>query len=110
MSGQHNAPTGSEGFAAGLREMVRAQVREEVERMLSEQAATGEYFSPMVAARRADVRPATIRRWVREGRLVAHHAGRAVRIKRADLETFLVRNRRREHDLSPEQMAARDFG
>jgi excisionase family DNA binding protein len=41
------------------------------------------------AARAASVSPATIRKWISEGRLPRHAAGRVWRVRRSDLEKLL---------------------
>lgn len=92
---------------AAIESVVRRVVREELARMLP---ARAEYLSPAAAAELAEVAPGTIRRWIRAGHLKAHHAGRAVRIKRDDLERFLAADRQVANNLTPEQLAARDFG
>lgn len=90
-----------------LRELVRGVVREELARL---RPSPEEYLSPAVAARIARVAASTIRRWIRQGRITGHKAGRAVRIRRADLESFLRSGGNAEIDLTPEQLADRDFG
>jgi excisionase family DNA binding protein len=57
----------------------------------------------------ASVAEGTIRRWIREGKLVGHKAGRVVRVKRADLEALLRAGGRRD-EASPEELARRAFG
>jgi hypothetical protein len=55
-------------------------------------------------------------RWIDEGRLTGHHAGRVLRIRRADLEQMLAiaprrsRSRPAATELTPEQRARRDLG
>lgn len=60
-------------------------VRAEVQRVLAS-ITPDEYLTTAEAARVASVAPKTIRRWIRTGKLVAHSAGRELRIRRADLE------------------------
>lgn len=67
------------------------------------------YLSTVHAAELADVAPGTIRRWIREGRLVGHRAGRKVCVRRSELEQ-LLRSDRGAGNMTPEQLAARDFG
>ncbi len=95
---------------AELRELVRRIVREEVGPLLADAARVDEFLSTRAAARFADVATGTIRRWIREGRLVGHRAGRVVRVRRADLESLLREGRRKTPELTPEQRALRDFG
>jgi excisionase family DNA binding protein len=85
-----------------LRELVAQLVREELRR----QAGSAQYLSTGHAAELADVAPGTIRRWLREGRLRGYRAGRAVRVKRDELEQLL---RAGNENMTPEQLAARDF-
>jgi excisionase family DNA binding protein len=94
---------------SGLRAMIAEIVREELARALAELARPDEYLSPRRAAQLADVAPATIRRWIREGRLASTSAGRAIRVCRSELERFLRRDGRSHDDLTPEAAAARDF-
>ncbi|MDQ3364345.1 MAG: helix-turn-helix domain-containing protein [Myxococcota bacterium] len=93
-----------------LRDLVREIVRDEVKRALSAVVQRDEYLSTINAAALAGVHPDTVRRWIREGRLAEHRAGRELRIRRADLETLLRSNVRDPDELSPEERAARDFG
>lgn len=98
---------------ATLEEMIRAIVREELAR--TQPAPEPDvYLSPAAAAELAGVAPATIRRWVAEQRLPGYHAGRAIRIRRSELEALLAstgtRSRRPAAKLTPEQRARRDFG
>jgi excisionase family DNA binding protein len=89
---------------------VQTEVAAQVAAALAERPAVAELLTVKQAAAVAQVAPATIRRWIRTGYLNAHHAGRAVRIKRVDLERFLSSNHRVAGNLTPEQCAARDFG
>ena len=89
-------------------------IRDEVRRALAEAIQPDEYLATREAAGIAGVAVGTIRRWVREGRLPEHRAGRVVRVRRSDLEKLLRSGRRRTGDLadglSPEARALRDFG
>lgn len=82
-----------------LRELVRDVVREELRIALAEarprQAANvntpaDSYLSVAKAAKVADLAPNTIRTWIRDGQLAGHRAGRVLRVKRSDLESFLA--------------------
>jgi excisionase family DNA binding protein len=69
------------------------------------------YLSPRAAGDLADVTAATIRRWIREGRLPAHRAGSRVRVLRSDLERLLRSGHSRKassdlEDETPTQAAA----
>jgi excisionase family DNA binding protein len=90
---------------ATIRELVRVEVR----RALADVTRPDEYLSTRGAAAFADVAPGTIRRWIREGRLAGHRAGRVVRVKRADLERLLREGGRRDEDLTPEALADLKF-
>lgn len=95
----------------GLRDLIADVVREEVKRALADVMRPDEYLSTRRAAAFAEVAPGTVRRWIREGRLVGHKAGRVVRVKRSDLEDMLkVGSRPHANDATPEEMARRDFG
>jgi excisionase family DNA binding protein len=97
-------------FDAALRAMIVEVVREELAQAA---ARPDEYLSTSEAAGAAKVAPGTVRRWVREGRLPPHHAGRLMRVNRADLERMLtkgVRLRAEIGDESPEARARRMFG
>lgn len=94
-----------------LRAMVRDIVREELASALAKRERTdGEGFmSTTDAATYAGVARGTVRRWIREGRLPEHHAGRHLRVKRSELDAVLV-GERRVPELSPEELARREFG
>jgi excisionase family DNA binding protein len=95
-----------------LEELIREIVRDELRKALATapSPAAVEYLTTNVAAALACVAAGTIRRWIREGRLEDHRAGRVVRVRREDLET-LLRDGGREHDeITPEELARRDFG
>jgi excisionase family DNA binding protein len=95
-------------LTADFEQLVRNIVREEIAKMTK----PAEYLSVRAAAELASVTMSTIRRWVREKRLVEHRAGREVRVKRTDLERLMSVGRRRAADahLSPEARALRDVG
>ena len=101
-------------IADALRPRICEVVREEL--ATQRPAAADVYLSTRAAAAVADVAPGTIRRWLAEGRLTGHHAGRVLRIRRADLEQLLAAAPRRSRrprvmpDLTPEQRARRDLG
>lgn len=99
--------TPADAALAGLRALISELVEEA---LAKRQPANDEYMSPEQAAALAKVAPATVRRWVREGRLPGHHAGRRVRVKRAELESLLRDGPSDRSGLSPEQLAVRDFG
>jgi excisionase family DNA binding protein len=89
-------------------DMVRRIVREELATVASKPPT--EYLSTSEAADLARVAPGTIRRWIREERLDRCKAGREVRVKRDQLELLLRSDRRPANDLTPEELALRDFG
>src|SRR5690349_21512095 len=95
----------------GLRALITEIVRKEVHAALAEVNTRDQYLPTRAAARFADVAPGTIRRWIRQGRLASHHAGRVVRVRRADLEMLLRAGQRSPSstDVAPEVLAARDF-
>jgi len=89
------------GLDDSIRSIVREVVREEIRAALDERgrlgarnanqrsAADASYVSIARAAQLAAVAPGTLRRWLKEGRIPTHRAGRVYRIAMADLETFL---------------------
>ena len=104
---------------AALREVVRQiltadegrrLVRDLVRAELEAARAPAEFLSVQRAAEVADVAAGTIRRWIREGRIEGHRAGRVLRVKRADLEALLAAGGARRHELTPEELADRAFG
>lgn len=96
-------------FERELREMIRDVVREELARDRETRSPRAEFVSTTTAARIADVTAHTVRRWIREGRLVAHGTGGRLRVRRSDVERLLGEGAS-GGDLTPEQMARRDFG
>lgn len=100
---------GEVSIESGLRALIAEVVRDELSRALADRDRPDQYLSPRRAAQIADVAPGTIRRWIREGRIAASSAGRAIRVRRSELETFLRSERRAAPDLTPEQLASRDF-
>ncbi len=114
----HHRPAAAEFSAASdavasltraIADLVRVEVDARVRAALAERSAVAELLTVKQAAAVAQVAPATLRRWIRAGYVKAHHAWRAMRIKRADLERFLFSDRRVADDLTPEQLAVRDF-
>ena len=93
----------------GLRALIAETVRTEVRRELGAAMKPEEFLSTLNAAKVADVVPATIRRWVKSGKLPGSHAGRVLRVSRAELERFLKTGARANDD-SPEAVAARRHG
>ena len=93
-----------------LREMIREVVRDEVRTAIAKAVKPDELLRTAAAAKLADVTPKTIRRWVDDGRLTRHHAGRELRISRHELEDLMRGECVGDRDLTPEQMADRDFG
>lgn len=94
---------------SSLRTMIRAIVREEIQSAIDD-ARGAEYLSTQDAAELARVAEGTIRRWIRERRLPGKRAGRCMRILRSDLENLLRSGSEPSNDLSPEEMARREFG
>lgn len=94
-----------------IRALVTEVVREELARQqpAAQPAAQPEYLSPTAAGRLADVTAATVRRWIRDGRLPANHAGSRLRVLRSDLERLLRsgHSRAAPNDETPTTMAAR---
>ena len=113
MSGHIQSPV-ELGLRALIADIVREVFRDELHKLAGPRQ--DDYLSTRSAAELADVADGTIRRWIREGRLPPHRAGRLVRVCRADLERMMKDGGRR-HDLavarrseSPEARARRLFG
>lgn len=99
-----------ESLTRAIAELVRIEVDARVRAALAERPAVAELLSTAEAGRYARVAPRSIRRWLVQGKLQALHAGRGLRIRRADLDKLMCRGRRRTAaELTPEQLAARDF-
>lgn len=97
---------------AELRDIIRDEVRTAIRQELGKKPATvGEFVSVADAAQIASVATQTIRVWVREGRLTGYHAGRVLRVRRAELEDFLAAGPSPSSttQMSPEELADRDF-
>lgn len=92
-----------------LRVLIAGIVREELAKVRNDEQPSA-YLDTAQAAAFASVSTKTIRRWVREGRLVEYRAGNRVRIVRADLVELLKRGRRKVETMSPEALARRRFG
>jgi excisionase family DNA binding protein len=97
-------------LTSALRETIRAIVREELALALADRAEPDELMSTANAAELAGVAEGTVRRWIREGRLPERRAGRLLRVSRSELATLLGISRRAAGELSPEELADRDFG
>lgn len=100
--------TGTVDSSSGLDDVVAALVRKVVRQELAhffdsamrpalERLSAAEkskpsdaFFSAEEAAQRAGVTAATIREWVRTGKLAGYRAGRLVRIKVSELDLFLA--------------------
>ena len=91
-----------------LEQLVRSIVRDELAKAKPANDVT-EFLSTTEAAEFASVAPGTIRRWIREGKLRDHRAGRLVRVLRTDLEK-LLKEPWQVDSLTPEQRARREFG
>ena len=96
-----------------FRELIREVVRQELPAAIAKAIKPDEPLRTTVAAKLAGVTPKTIRRWIRDGKLTKHHANRELRISRCELEDFMrgerIGDRVRDRDLTPEQLADRDF-
>jgi excisionase family DNA binding protein len=93
-----------------IAELVRVEVDARVRTALADRPAVPELLSTAEAAQYARVSPRSIRRWLDQGKLRALRAGRELRIRRVDLDQLMRCGRRRSAGLTPEQLAARDFG
>ena len=106
----------SEAFRTMYRELdeIRAAVEALVTALVDAARApqpepAAEYLTTAAAATVASVGEATIRRWVREGRIRGYRAGRVLRVRRDDLDRLLATGRRStvSNDESPEELALR---
>lgn len=92
-----------------FRALVVEVVREELARVAK--PTPDEYLTVREAADLAHVVPSTIRKWIRAERLPRYSAGADPRVKRSDVERLLRSPKPKpEHELTPEEMARRDFG
>lgn len=87
-----------EAIHAAVREVLPEVIRAEVlplvaqlqEALAAEPAnSNGEYVSTRKAAAIAGVQPATIRRWISDGRLTECRAGRHIRVRVGDLRACI---------------------
>jgi excisionase family DNA binding protein len=95
-----------------LRDIIRDEVRTAIRQELGKKPVTaGDYVSVVEAANIASVQGQTIRAWIRSGRLTEYKAGRVLRVRRSELETFLAAAPRpaTASDLSPEDLADMRF-
>jgi excisionase family DNA binding protein len=92
---------------AGLRALIEDSVRKVLREQSAAAAARDEYVNVAEAARQIDVSPATIREWMREGRLGRYHAGRELRVRVSELQALMTRPERKAEP-TPED-AAREF-
>ena len=79
-----------------LRAMIADIVREEIQAALAEvreATATAVYLTVRQACDIASVSSATLRRWIRKGKLTGYGAGRGLRVRRDDLESYLEQQR-----------------
>lgn len=91
--------------------LIRGMVRAEVDAALAKaqpEPEAADYLTTRKAAEYAKVAPGTLRRWIREGRIAASHAGRYHRVKRADLDR-LLHDGPVDDDASPEEEARQMF-
>jgi excisionase family DNA binding protein len=110
------------GLEAALRRVVadtvRGVLREELGGMLRDAltAAPGRhgeddrYLSVKEAAQLVGVRAETIRSWLQAGYFPAYRAGRILRIRRVELESYLARKDEGPPKLDPEAMAREILG
>lgn len=91
-----------------ITELVRSIVREELSRALAPR--TDGYLSVASAAEVADVSPATVRRWIRTGKLPSCGSGKLLRVRRADLDRVIGAPKVRTEALTPEEIADLEVG
>ncbi len=98
-------------LASAIRQLVQTEVAAQVAAALAHRPAVAELLSTSEAAQYAKVTPRSIRRWLDQGKLRALHAGRELRVRRAELDELMRGGRQRKAAaLTPEQLAERDFG
>jgi hypothetical protein len=73
--------------------------------------AAGDFVSVCEAARISSVSPQAIRAWMRAGRLIGYKAGRVLRVRWVEIESFLAASPSPvpTTDASPEELADRRF-
>lgn len=94
---------------AHLRALVVEVVREELSRAMADRNE-GDYLDTDSAAAAARVTPATVRRWIRSGRLARCGAGPRILVRRAELEELLRSGPAAGREQPPEVLARRRFG
>jgi excisionase family DNA binding protein len=93
---------------AALREMIEKIVDERLARVLAERDRPAEYVGVAEAARRSSTCTKTVRRWIAAGKLTPRRAGRKLLVRWEELDQLLHRDGD-DHELTPEQLADRDF-
>ena len=84
------------GMDTAIKEAVRSAMKEEMRELKDALAAmpgrrpTDEFWPVKKAARVAGVSEWTVREWIQSGRLRSYGAGRVLRLKRSEFETFLT--------------------
>jgi hypothetical protein len=87
-----------------LRDLIADLVREEVRRALADATQPGEFLTTADAAQVAKVAQGTIRRWIRDDRLLPRHAGRELR-RWADPDALTHESGRGRRERTPEDLA-----
>lgn len=96
-------------FEASIRALVSEAVRHELAK-LGTTPSNDVFLSTTKAAEYASVAPATIRRWIAAGKLEEHHAGRVLRVSRAELDRMMKTGNGRVDSLTPEQRWKKKHG
>jgi len=89
-------------------EVLRALVRDVVRDELGKAVRDDGYMTVAEAAAVARLKSATLREWIKRGRLKATHLGRRLRVTRADLDAAMAKPARRKHADSIEARALRE--
>jgi excisionase family DNA binding protein len=94
---------------ATLESIVRTVLREELAAALG-QAKPSEYLAVRDAATRAGVSSATVRRWVRDGKVTRFGEGRIVRVRWADVEAALAKGEQPTTEADIDATVTRIYG
>jgi excisionase family DNA binding protein len=95
-------------FRVIVEDALRKVLREERSRASQAPGPDDHFLSVADAAALASVTPGTIRKWVKEHKLVRYGTRRVLRVRRSELLALLAGPDDSSDDLSPEALADRD--